>query len=202
MFGNYLSLFRQSYEEIIYDGIKFKLRQFISDLIGEDWLTNKINIKHNSYVDNIISYLSTIYFSLFNLSPYYIESSFLDGIKFISKIYLEILFNSNIVKSFNYFSISNLKFDIDILDNYFINISITHPGFKGCMNLIKNVIAIFFNKKIDYFLNNKNFDDENKIKNEDLYKFLMRYKYVKSQDKNIITADELSLLAKKLIEKK
>jgi hypothetical protein len=40
--------------------LKKKFRQFISDLQGEDWLTEKPNKKPNMYVEGMIAYISVI----------------------------------------------------------------------------------------------------------------------------------------------
>jgi len=55
---SYFPAFRQNYEEIIYENLKKKFRQFISDLQGEDWLPDKPNKKPNMYVDGMIAYIS------------------------------------------------------------------------------------------------------------------------------------------------
>ena len=76
----------------------------------------------------MIAYLGTIYMQLKALSETYIETSFLWGISTISKTYLDILNNSNIVKSFNYYFLENLKQDIDELQSYFDDIANSHSG--------------------------------------------------------------------------
>lgn len=193
----------QVYEEIIYENLKNKLRQFVSDLSGENWLPDRPNTKANSYVEGMITYLSTIYVSIQTLSPYYIESCFKDAIKFISKIYLEILFNSHVVKSYNIYAIENLKLDVEMLDGYFNNISLTHPGFNECLIPINQILSIFSNKKIDQFVEkNKNVEAFYEIKLDDLCKFLGRYKNLKKANeiKGKITENDINSLIKKLKE--
>jgi hypothetical protein len=47
-----------SYEENIYENLQKKLRMFVSDLSGENWLPEKPNVRANSYVEGLIVYLS------------------------------------------------------------------------------------------------------------------------------------------------
>jgi hypothetical protein len=137
------------------------------------------------------------------LSPYYIESCFKDGIKFISKIFLEILFNSSIVKQYNIHAVENLRLDIKMLDDYFNNLNINHPGFNECLMPIKHILMIFFERRTDQFLQKQNkYDHYYDIKIEDLCRFLARYKNLKksSEMKGKISENDLSGFIKKLKE--
>jgi hypothetical protein len=130
---------------------------------------------------------------------------FKDAIKFISKIYLEILFNNQIIKNYNYYAIENLRLDIEFLDSYFTNISLTHPGFEECLIPIKQILAIFYTKKIDQFIiNNAKVDPYYEVKIDQLLKFMLKYKNFKksSEQKGKITESEMNSLAKKLKDAK
>lgn len=137
------------------------------------------------------------------LSDYYIESCFKDAIKFSSKIYLEILFNSSIVKAYNFYAMENLRLDIEMLDSYFNVISLTHPGFEECLVPIKQILAIFFSKRIDQFLDkNSKGDSYYGVKIDQLIKFLGRFKNLKksSEQKGKISESEIAQMIKKLKE--
>lgn len=139
-----------------------------------------------------------------SLSPILIEFCFREAAKFIPKIYFDdILFNPVIIKSYNIYAIENLKFDIETLDNYFCNISLTYPGFEDCLIPIKEVLAIFFSKRIDGLVEaNRKLDFYYQIKYEALSKFLFKYKNLKktSDLKGKISESEISSLIKKLKE--
>jgi hypothetical protein len=138
---------------------------------------------------------------LHSLSPYYIEYCFKAAIKFISKIYFEILFNSEYVKAYNFFVIENLKLDIEQLDKYLYDISQTYPGFDESLIPMKRLLSIFTTKKLDQFL-----DKNNKIESfydipiENVMKFLMRYKNLKksSDMKGKVTEKDILDIVKKL----
>jgi len=136
------------------------------------------------------------------LSPFYIEFCFKEAMRFISKIYMDdILFNSNVVTSYNINAMENLKLDIEALDMYAKNISHTHPGFEDGLLQIKNILNLFFTKKVESFITvNQNIDVFYQVKYESLIKFLMRYKNLnKSSDmKGKLTESEVSTIIKKL----
>jgi hypothetical protein len=113
------------------------------------------------------------------------------------------LFNPNIIKSFNYYAIENLKFDIETLDNYFHSLAMTHPGFDECLLPVKEVLSIFFSKRIEGFIEaNKKVDTFYGVKIDQLCKFLMKYKNLKkpSEMKGRITESEIVGFVKKLKE--
>jgi hypothetical protein len=126
--------------------------------------------------------------------------------RFISKVYFDdVIFNSNIVKAYNIYAIENLKLDVDALDNYSKNISLTHPGFEECLVPIKILLNFFFTKKLEVFIEaNKNLETFYQVKYESLCKFLMRYKNIKKQSdmKGKITENDLIAVIKKLKELK
>ncbi len=142
--------------------------------------------------------------SLQTLSPIYIEFCFKEAIRFISKIYYDdFLFNTQLVKSYNIYAIENLTFDIDALNKYFNNISLTHSGFDDSLLPIKQILMIFSNKKIDQFIDRKGkVDSFYEVKIESLCRFLMRYKNLKksSDMKGKITENDIVGLVKKLKE--
>ena len=57
---NINTLIRESYEEIIYENLKKKVKNFISDLEGEDFLPEKPNDGCSMYVGGMIAYLGVI----------------------------------------------------------------------------------------------------------------------------------------------
>lgn len=118
----------ESYEEKIYEGIGAKVKSFISDLEGENFMPDKPNDGCNGYVLQMIGFLGLMYGELKQLSQTYIENSFLAGISSISKYYMEILLNANTVKAFNYYAMVNLKQDIDELQSYLNDLAINSEG--------------------------------------------------------------------------
>ena len=192
----------QSYEEMIYEQIKTKISKFLSDLNGTNWLPDNEQKKPNDYVDDMTSYLNVIFLSLKELDKYYIETCFKDAIKFTTKTYIEILFNSNYVKNYNFFGISNLKEDIDTLDKYFKQIGNKYKDFDKCLYPIQNMInKIFYDKNIEGFHNeNKSIDKFYKIDEIRLITFLERYKNIKNKKdmKGKITENDIKNMIKKL----
>ena len=192
----------QSYEEMIYEQIKTKISKFLSDLNGTNWLPDNEQKKPNDYVDDMTSYLNVIFLSLKELDKYYIETCFKDAIKFTTKTYIEILFNSNYVKNYNFFGISNLKEDIDTLDKYFKQIGNKYKDFDKCLYPIQNMInKIFYDKNIEGFHNeNKSIDKFYKIDEIRLIPFLERYKNIKNKKdmKGKITENDIKNMIKKL----
>jgi hypothetical protein len=95
----------------------------------------------------------------------------------MSRFFLEILFDPNIVKNYNIYSLENLKLDIMEITNYLVGLSHNHPGMNNCVNEINNVLNIFFQRRFEIFL-----DLQNKSKNfpnisvDALIRFLKRYK--------------------------
>jgi len=136
-----------SYEEIIYENLKKKMKAFISDLQGENWTPEKHNSTCNSYVEDMIAYLNTMYVNLQLLSNYYIENCFRDALSFFSRLYIEILFDSKLIQQFNIYSIENLKLDIGELNNYLIGLSHSHPGLNNCLNEINHIIKKYLLKR-------------------------------------------------------
>ena len=192
----------QSYEEMIYEQIKTKISKFLSDLGGENWMPDKERGGPGDYVEDMTSYLDVINLSLSELSKYYIETCFKDAIKFTTKSYADIIFNSNYVKNYNFYGIANLKEDIDSLEKYFNNIGSKYKGFDKCLFPIKNIIdKIFYEKKIEDFYNeNKKIDKFYKIDENKLISFLQRYKNIKSKKemKGKVTESEIQSMIKKL----
>lgn len=186
----------ESYEEIIYENLKNKIRQFMCELIDENLTPEKSSNQSHEYVDNLIGYLTVIYESLQNLSQSYIENSFYDAINFITKMYFnEILFTSGI-KNYNFFFIENLKVDIEMLEEFFDRIGYTHV----CLYPIKKLLNFFYSKKIEPFFEKQN-GDTYEIKLTSLINFLGKYKNVKKNDmKGRITESEISSMVKKLKE--
>ena len=111
------------------------------------------------------------------LSNYYVENCFRDSISFMSRFFLETLFDPNIVKNYNIYSLENLKLDICEITNYLVGLSHNHPGMNNCVNEINNLLNFFFQKKFEIFL-----DIPNKSKNfpnfsvDALIRFLKRFK--------------------------
>ena len=193
----------QSYEEMIYEQIKAKISKFLLDLTGENWLPDQARGKANDYVEDMTSYLNIIYLSLSDLSKYYIETCFKDAIKFTTKSYVDIIFNSNYVKNYNFNGIANLKDDIEALEKYFNEeIGSKYKGFDNCLFPIKNLIEkIFYEKKIEEFHNeNKKIDNFFKIDENKLINFLERYKNIKikKEMKGKVTESEIQSMIKKL----
>ena len=172
------------------------------DLNGLNWLPEIENKKPNDYIEDMTSYLNIIIISLKELDKYYIETCFKDAIKFTTKSYIEILFNSNYVKNYNFFGISNLKEDIDSLEKYFNEIGKKYKGFNKCLYPIQNMInKIFYEKNIEGFFNeNKNIEKFYKIDEIRLISFLERYKNMKNKKdmKGKITESDIKNMIKKL----
>ena len=60
-----------AYEEIIYENLRKKMKAFISDLQGENWLPDKPNTRCNSDVEDMIAYLNVkVYVILDNLCQF------------------------------------------------------------------------------------------------------------------------------------
>ena len=193
----------QSYEEMIYEQIKAKISKFLLDLNGENWMPDKERGKAGDYIEDMTSYLNVILLSLSDLSKYYIETCFKDAIKFTTKSYVDIIFNPNNVKNYNFNGIANLKADIDALDKYFNEeIGNKYKGFENCLFPIKNMIVkIFYEKKIEDFHNeNKKIDNFYKIDENKLINFLERYKNIKikKEMKGKVTESEVQSMIKKL----
>ena len=192
----------QSYEEMIYEQIKQKISKFLMDLNGENWMPEKERGKPNDYVEDMTSYLNVIYISLSELSKYYIETCFKDAINFTTKSFVEILFNQNYVKNYNFFGIDNLKTDIDNLDKYFNSFSNKFKGFNKCLFPVQNMInKIFYEKNIEEFYNqNKSIDKFYKIDELKLISFLERYKNIKNKKdmKGKVTESDIKNMIKKL----
>ena len=192
----------QSYEEMIYEQIKQKISKFLMDLNGENWLPEKERGKANDYIEDMTSYLNVIYISLSELSKYYIETCFKDAINFTTKSLVEIIFNPNYVKNYNFFGIDNLKTDIDALDKYFNSFSNKFKGFNKCLYPIQNMInKIFYDKNIEEFHNqNKTIDKFYKIDEIRLISFLERYKNIKNKKdmKGKVTESDIKNMIKKL----
>ena len=192
----------QSYEEMIYEQIKQKIYKFLMDLNGENWMPEKERGKPNDYVEDMTSYLNVIYISLSELSKYYIETCFKDAINFTTKSFVEILFNQNYVKNYNFFGIDNLKTDIDNLDKYFNSFSNKFKGFNKCLFPVQNMInKIFYEKNIEEFYNqNKSIDKFYKIDELKLISFLERYKNIKNKKdmKGKVTESDIKNMIKKL----
>ena len=192
----------QSYEEMIYEQIKQKISKFLMDLNGENWLPEKERGKANDYIEDMTSYLNVIYISLSELSKYYIETCFKDAINFTTKSFVEIIFNPNYVKNYNFFGIDNLKTDIDALDKYFNSFSNKFKGFNKCLYPIQNMInKIFYDKNIEEFHNqNKTIDKFYKIDEIRLISFLERYKNIKNKKdmKGKVTESDIKSMIKKL----
>ena len=192
----------QSYEEMIYDQIKNKINKFLLDLNGENWLPDKEKLKPNDYVDDMTTYLNVIFTSLSELSKYYIETCFKDAIKFTTKSYMEILFNANYIKNYNFFGISNLREDINALDKYFNSLGNKYKGFNKCLFPVQNMInKIFYEKNIEEFFNeNKGIDKFYKIDEMKLINFLERYKNIKNKKdmKGKVSESDMKNMIKKL----
>jgi hypothetical protein len=155
------------------------------------------------YVQGMKDYLQFVYLGLQSLSDYYIESCFRDALNFISKIYFELLFNSEIVKEYNIYAIENLKMDIDLLEGFFNDISLTHLGFNECLVPLKTLLNVFIQKKFDIFLDkNKNIETFFDIKLVKIVKFLLKYKNLKksSDMKGRITESEITAMIRKIKE--
>lgn len=186
----------ESYEEIIYENLKNKIRQFMCELIDENWTPEKSSNQSHEYVDNLIGYLTVIYESLQNLSQSYIENSFYDAINFITKMYFNEIFFTSGIKNYNFFFIENLKVDIEMLEEFFNRIGYT----PVCLYPIKKLLNFFYSKKIEPFFEKQN-GDVYEIKLTSLINFLGKYKNVKKNDmKGRITESEISSMVKKLKE--
>ena len=93
--------------------------------------------------------------------------------------------------------------DIDVLDSYFKDISLTHPGFNECLVPLKTFLNVFTQKKYDIFLDkNKNLEAYFDVKIVRIAKFFLRYKNLKKSSdlKGKITESDLSSLVKKIKE--
>ena len=125
----------ESYEEIIYQNLLNKIRQFIFELSDENWLPERPNDSPHNYVEGMVAYLSVMYDSLCSLSPNYIENCFRPVIEYIPKIFLgEVLLNTKNMKNYNFYFIENLKWDVETLDDFF-----------NKMNLVKQTNNYSFN---------------------------------------------------------
>jgi hypothetical protein len=97
--------------------------------------------------------------------------------------------------------IENLKLDIEQIDKYLYDISQTYPGFDDALTPMKKLLSIFITKKIDQLLDKtKTIDSFYDVPNEDVVKFLMRYKNLKKSNdmKGKITEKEIIDIVKKL----
>ncbi len=170
---------------------------------GDNWIPDRKNSEANMYVQGMKDYLQFVYLGLQSLSDYYIESCFKDSMNFVSKIYFELLMNSSIVKEYNIYAIENLQMDIDMLEGYFNDINLTHPGFNECLAPLKTLLNVFIQKKFDVFLDkNKNVETYFDVKLVKMVKFLLRYKNLKksSDMKGKITESEITAMIKKIKE--
>jgi hypothetical protein len=185
----------ENYEEIIYENLKNKIKQFIDELIYEDWMPEKPNNSPHPYVESLLSYLMIIYDSLSSLSFSFIKNCFKDAMNYIPVIYIkEVLLNLKSSKNYNFYFIENLKFDIEELSLYFSQIGLS----SSSLNLLKGVLSIFYNKKID-----NNLFQSGEVKLGNLIEFLLKYKNVKKNElKGKITESEISSIVKKLKENK
>lgn len=114
---------------------------------------------------------------------------------------MEIILNPNIVKNFNIYAIENLKIDLDHLEDFFKTISSSHLGFEDSLIPIRNLLNVFLLKKFDFYLNKNRFVDSfYDIKNDDLIKFVGRYKNLKksSDMKGKVSESDIASFMKKL----
>lgn len=131
------------------------------------------------------------------------ENCFRDAISFMSRFFLEILFDPNVVKNYNIWALENLKLDIMEVTNYLVGLSHNHPGMNNCVNEINNVLNLFFQRRYEIFT-----DMQNKSKNfpnfsvESLIRFLKRYKNLKksSDQKGRVTESDIATYIKKIQE--
>ena len=136
---------------MIYEQIKTKISKFLLDLNGENRMQEAERGSPNDYVEDMTTYLNIIYVGLSELSKYYIETCFKDGVIFTKKTYADIIFNPNNIKNNNLYGIAYLKMDLDTLDKYFKEeIGLKYKGFDNCLFPIKNIIH-YENKKSDNF---------------------------------------------------
>ena len=166
---------------MIYEQIKKKISKFLSDLTGENWTPEQPREGPNSYVDDMIAYLNVIYLGLQNLSSHYVETCFRDSVKFTSKEYIGLLFDSGCVKNYNFYGISNLREDVVALEKYFNEIG--KKGFNDCLFPIKNLIdKIFYEKNIeDFHKENQKIEKFYQVDEQKLVNFLSKYKNVKNK---------------------
>jgi len=97
--------------------------------------------------------------------------------------------------------IENLKLDIEQIDKYLYDISQTYPGFDDSLTPMKKLLSIFSTKKLDQFFDRtKTIDSFYDVSNEDVMKFLMRYKNLKKSNemKGKISEKDIIDIAKKL----
>ncbi len=116
---------------------------------------------------------------------------------FIPRIYFDIIFDGNVIKSYNINFIKNLEKDIDLLQVFFNEIGKECNKFYGCLDEMRNLLAFFLKKQTDYFLNIKK--EHNKIQKKEFVNFIQRFKNLKkkvSNDPSITEADIQAFLKK------
>jgi len=166
----------------------------------ENWSPEKSSKSPHIYVEEMIGYLSIIYESLQIISPYYTENCFKDVCERISKIYLqEIFFETKNVKNFNIYFIENLNCDIESLSEFINGCKYLN---NECLNPMRILLNIFFNKKIDILFDKSRNDPYYNIKISNLIEFMAKYKNLKNKTemKGKITESDISGLIKKLKE--
>lgn len=136
------------------------------------------------------------------LSSNYIETCFYDAICFIPRIYFNTIFNEKYIKEYNVNFILNLKSDYEKLQNFFDYIDKSHPVFTGCLDEMKNFLEIFTKKRFDYFTEIRK-TEHNKIKTNELLRFLKRYKNLKKKTDMgpYVTESEINSFIKRMLEK-
>jgi hypothetical protein len=117
---------------------------------------------------------------------------------FIPRIYFDIIFDGNIVKSYNINFIKNLEKDINLLQVFFNEVSKECSKFSTCLDEMLNLLAFFLKKQTDYFLNIKK--EHNKIQKKEFINFIQRYKNLKKKVSNdpSITEADIQVFIKKI----
>lgn len=190
----------QSFEEVIYEKLKKKLDQFISDITGRQLEFTTLRPKNQeSDIINMITYFQSVMIQLGSISKDYISNEFYQAMTFISEIYFNYLFNQSLIREFNIYFIMNLKFDIDLINEFLEEISDSNLSFKGCLTEIYRLIDFFFKKESDYFL--KQNAGRGCIQKKHFIPFILKYKNLKGKKEmlpNFITEAEIQAFIKKI----
>ena len=188
-----------SYEELIYEKLKNKVEQFVSDVILEEQ-TEKLNenAEQESELSLFVDYLeNAIYSCLYPLGDEYISVFFYDSMCYISKLYFELLLKEKNFISFNLNLILNLKAKLKVVDNYFKKISQNFPHFECCLDNVKLLFDFFIEKKMDIL----NKLSSLHIKPKDFKIFISKYKNYNKKiqlQKNQLTEADLEKIIKSI----
>ena len=176
----------QSYQDLIYENLRSRLKTFIGDLqVRKDEFLLLRPINSKSDMEENKDYLEQTYNLFKSISIRYIKKSFFEAMQYIPTIYFEFLFNQNIVKEFNINFIRNLKTDLDVLNGFFNEIKRDKKEFENILDEIYKFCNFFLKKEIEYF-QVKNNHERGKIDLSKFKLFITKYKNLKNKKDMLI----------------